>query len=138
MKLASVCSRTRILLFLALASLAACRAESTAPALALSIRNDTGDTLVYRVTERETARREIFLGFVDTIGGIRRYSRAPGTVWSTSTDNIWGYVAGAAIHFDLYRVSGTRLAFAGMFDVTDAELTRSRYVVVIPASVVSQ
>ena len=138
MQLASVCARRGVVSMLALSALAACRESPTAPVPTLRVRNDTRDTLVYRVTEREWAKSAIFLGFVDTAGGISKYSRAPSSVWSTSTENIWAYVAGADVHFDLYRVTGTRLAFAGRFDVTGAELLRTNFFVAIPASALSE
>jgi hypothetical protein len=138
MQLGTVGIRRGVFLLLALSALGACRETPTAPVPTLRIRNDTRDTLVYSVTERETARRQIVLGLLDTAGGIRQYSRAPNAVWSNSTENIWGYVAGADIHIDLYRVTGLTLAFAGMLDVTDAELVRANYLVAIPPSALSQ
>ena len=138
MRLASVRARSAVLLVIASFALAACREQPTAPVPILRIRNDTGDTLVYRVTELERAKREIFLGFVDTAGGIRTYSRAPGSVDSNSTENIWGYFAGAAIRIDLYRVTGTRLASAGLLDVTHDELLRSNYSVAVPPSAITK
>ena len=118
----------------ALAFAAACTSESTGIPPMLSVRNDTGDTLIVRAVEKQTAFGFPWIGIVDTATAIQATATPPNFTFTFPRSQVWGYAPGADIRFDVARVSGSRLSPAGYFIRTNAELSTSSFFVSIRPS----